>query len=108
MFELYPYSFRCKITRGPLAIYSSGKNQSLSGMLNQSMPLAAIFLRNKFLAWFALVQGVHYLLNTDREQVAKDAAAKDPTGLDQSPFTRLLIAVGAIIICYIDFIFPQK
>ncbi|CAB4252057.1 similar to Saccharomyces cerevisiae YPR063C ER-localized protein of unknown function [Maudiozyma barnettii] len=94
--------------KSPLAIYNSGRSQSLSGMLNQSMPLAAIFLRNKFLAWFAVVQGMHYLLNTDREQAARDASAKDPTGLDQSPFTRLLIAVGAIIICYIDFVFPQK
>lgn len=76
-------------------------------MLNQSMPLAAMFLRNKLLAWFAVLQAVHYLLNTDKEQAARDAAAKDPTGLDQSPMTRMAVAVISVFICYIDFIFPQ-
>lgn len=93
--------------RQQLAIYNTGRNQSLSGMLNQSMPLAAIFLRNKFLAWFAVLQGAHYLLNTDSEQATRDASAKDPTGLDQSPMTRMFVAIAAVLVCYIDFIFPQ-
>lgn len=91
----------------PRGIYNT-QNQSVSGMLNQSMPLAAIFLRNKFLAWFAVVQGCHYVWNTDKEQVTSDSLSTTATGLDKSPITRLLIAFTAIIVCYMDFVFPQK
>ncbi|CAI7402596.1 BEM_collapsed_G0058110.mRNA.1.CDS.1 [Saccharomyces cerevisiae] len=37
----------------PKGLYSA--TPSISGVVNQSMPMAAIFLRNKFIAWFSLI-----------------------------------------------------
>lgn len=60
------------------------------------MPMAAMFMRNKFLAWFALLSTVHYALTTE-----PDANA------DQSAVVKVLMSLVSLAVCYINVAFPQ-
>lgn len=70
------------------------------------MPMAAIFLRNKFIAWFSIIQSLHYFLNTSDEELA--LTQNGPTkALDQAPVIKLLMSIASIAVCYINLVFPQ-
>lgn len=90
----------------PKGLYQA--NESVSGLVNQSMPMIAIFLRNKYLAWFAFIQGVHYFLNTDADAEARfRTRPKENSALDQSPSVKLLLSLVGVLMAYINVIFPQ-
>lgn len=74
-------------------------------MLTQSMPMAALFLRNKFIGWLALVQSIHYYLNTDL-QLLPASAESNP--LDQFPIMKVLISFFSLLVCYLGLVFPQQ
>ncbi|SCU86031.1 LADA_0D11782g1_1 [Lachancea dasiensis] len=67
------------------------------GVLAQSMPMAAMFMKNKFLAWFALLTTVHYSLTAEADQSSPD----------QSPILKLLLSAVSLAVCYMNLIFPQ-
>lgn len=70
------------------------------------MPLVAMFLRNKFIAWFALIQSVHYYFNTDPEEAAA-AASASKNSTDQPPIMKVLLSVVGLFVCYMHLIIPQ-
>lgn len=70
------------------------------------MPLVAMFLRNKFIAWFALIQSVHYYFNTDPEEAAA-ASASSKSSMDQPPLMKVLLSVVGLFVCYMNLIIPQ-
>lgn len=75
------------------------------------MPMAAIFLRNKFIGWFSFIQSFHYMLNTSNEQltILKNNLSNNPNNfLDQSPIFKILLCFVGLLICYINLIFPQN
>ncbi|CCD22675.1 uncharacterized protein NDAI_0A05200 [Naumovozyma dairenensis CBS 421] len=89
----------------PKGLYST--LPSVSGLVNQSMPMIAMFLRNKFIAWFALIQCIHYYLNTDEEEVEKNKTKENASPLDQSPLIKVLMSTVGLITCYLNLAFPQ-
>lgn len=67
------------------------------------MPLAAMFLKNKFIGWFALVQSFHFYLNTD----CTPSNAKAPSSATETtPFVRLILSVIGLVASYMDLVFP--
>ncbi|CAR23708.1 uncharacterized protein KLTH0E15312g [Lachancea thermotolerans CBS 6340] len=66
------------------------------GIISQSMPMAAMFMKNKFLAWFGLLSSVHYCLTADAESSG-----------DQSPVLKLVMALVSLGVCYMNLVFPQ-
>lgn len=70
------------------------------------MPLVAMFLRNKFIAWFALIQSVHYFFNTDPEE-ARAVAASNKGAMDQPPIMKVLLSVVGLLVCYMNLVIPQ-
>ncbi|CAI4830180.1 CLN_G0056280.mRNA.1.CDS.1 [Saccharomyces cerevisiae] len=81
---------------------------SISGVVNQSMPMAAIFLRNKFIAWFSLIQSVHYYLNTDEDIIVAYKENKAPSPMDQPPAIKLFMSLIGLCVCYMNLVFPQQ
>ncbi|CAI4053826.1 hypothetical protein SKDZ_16G3240 [Saccharomyces kudriavzevii ZP591] len=90
----------------PKGLYSA--TPSISGVVNQSMPMAAIFLRNKFIAWFSLIQSVHYYLNTDEDIVAAQKEDKAASPMDQPPVIKLFMSLIGLCVCYMNLAFPQQ
>ncbi|CAI4053588.1 hypothetical protein N7582_005759 [Saccharomyces uvarum] len=90
----------------PKGLYSA--TPSISGVVNQSMPMAAIFLKNKFIAWFSLIQSLHFYLNTDEDIVAAQKETKSASPMDQPPAIKLLMSIIGIGVCYMNLVFPQQ
>lgn len=74
-----------------------------TGMIAQSMPMAAMFMRNKLLSWASLFIAIQSVLN----EPANKAETPDE-GSQQPPMLRILFAVIAIFTCYIDLVFPNS
>lgn len=89
----------------PAGLYST--NPSLTGMVNQTMPMAAIFLKNKFVAWLSLLQSVHYYLNTDEESLAMNKSRSGNSALDQPPLVKIAMSIIGLAVCYMNLVFPQ-
>ncbi|CDK27190.1 unnamed protein product [Kuraishia capsulata CBS 1993] len=68
-----------------------------SNFVSQNIPMAAMFLRNKPLAWASLFLSVQNYLNEPTHK-AKDEA--------MPPFFKLLMGALAVLTTYMDFIFP--
>ncbi|CCE61439.1 hypothetical protein TPHA_0A03630 [Tetrapisispora phaffii CBS 4417] len=83
----------------------------MSGMVNQSMPMVAMFLRNKFVGWFALIQSFHYYLNSaeeDNEFTKLENRPKPETNpAEQTPAIRIALSLLSLLVCYMDIISPQ-
>ncbi|CAH02296.1 uncharacterized protein KLLA0_B08415g [Kluyveromyces lactis] len=81
-------------TPAPKGLYSS--SSSSQGMLSQSMPMAAMFMKNKFLAWFAVLTTWHVFLTSQ----------PDPSNPTDSPFMKIGMAVLAVGMNYLGLFFP--
>lgn len=62
------------------------------------MPMAAMFLRNKILAWAALFTTIQAWLNQPKK-IKSDA---QPAGMS------VILAIIGLCSCYVDLIIPQK
>lgn len=90
----------------PKGMYAT--TPSISGIINQSMPMAAMFLRNKFIGWFSFLQSFHFLLNTSKEELSLSKSTNSsPNVLDQSPILKIVLCIIGLIVCYLNLIFPQ-
>uniref|UniRef100_A0A060TGL4 ARAD1D24354p n=1 Tax=Blastobotrys adeninivorans TaxID=409370 RepID=A0A060TGL4_BLAAD len=67
-------------------------------MFTNTMPLAAMFMRNKLLAWVALFTALQSFLNEPFTQQS-DA---------QPTWTSLVTALVGLVTCYMDFVIPPK
>lgn len=70
----------------------------ISSAMSTSMPIAAMFLRNKVLAWAALFTTLQAYLN---EPSFTDTEA-------QPAWLSVLISVVGLLTCYMDIIMPPK
>lgn len=68
------------------------------------MPMVAMFLRNKFVAWFALIQSFHYYLNADPEQAG---SSNSKNAMDQSPLVKIFLSIIGLCVCYMNIVLPQ-
>lgn len=94
--------FRYKHTLPPKSPFET--NMGLSKMVNQSMPMVGMFLRNKFIAWFALIQSFHYYLNADPDQ---ENSSGSKNAMDQSPMMKVVLSIIGICVCYMNIALPQ-
>ncbi|GAV53401.1 hypothetical protein ZYGR_0AI06850 [Zygosaccharomyces rouxii] len=85
----------------PKSPYAS--SSGVSGVVNQSTPMVAMFLKNKFLAWFALIQSFYAYLNF----VADETSSNSSNPTDQSPGIRVLMSLVGLFVCYMGLVFPQ-
>lgn len=70
-------------------------------MISQTLPMAAMFMRNKILSWSALFLAVQSYLNEPlHKPETKDESATQP------PLLRVLFALISVFACYVEFIFP--
>lgn len=103
------FYIRFKPILPPKELYPS--TPSISGVVNQSMPMAAIFLRNKFIGWFSFIQSFHYFLTVSDEQLTllKNNLVNNPNNfLDQSPLFKIILCLIGLLVCYLNLIFPQN
>ncbi|VVT56360.1 uncharacterized protein SAPINGB_P005004 [Magnusiomyces paraingens] len=73
------------------------KNE-VSSAMSSSMPIAAMFLRNKILAWASLFTTIQGYLN-EPAQLASDS---------QPAWLSVLLAAVGIVTCYMDIIMPPR
>ncbi|SCU92352.1 LAMI_0E09912g1_1 [Lachancea mirantina] len=78
----------------PKTAYST----SAQGVLSQSMPMAAMFMKNKFLAWFGLLSTFHNFLT--------DTTSSGGAG-QQPPVMQLVLGLVSILVCYMGLALPQ-
>jgi hypothetical protein len=69
-----------------------------AGIVSQSMPMAAMFMRNKLLSWFSLISSIQSVLNElNGEPVAEGA---------QSGVMRIGLGVLGLAVCYMELALP--
>ncbi|KAI5956801.1 hypothetical protein KGF54_000418 [Candida jiufengensis] len=68
-------------------------------LISQSLPMAAMFMKNKMLSWAALFLSIQTYLNEPINKVEEDGS--------QPPLLKVVFALVAVLTCYIDIIFPQ-
>ncbi|KAH3902967.1 uncharacterized protein SCDLUD_000567 [Saccharomycodes ludwigii] len=72
------------------------------GLLTNSLPMAAMFMRNKFLAWFSLFTTWHYFLTTP------SISTKDTKNPQDATSFKLVASIVSIVVCYMDMLFIPK
>lgn len=72
-----------------------------TGMVAQSLPMAAMFMKNKLLSWTSLFLAIQSYLN---DPINKQ---DDPESTQQPPLLKIVFALIAVCTCYIDLIFPK-
>ncbi|CDO57224.1 similar to Saccharomyces cerevisiae YPR063C ER-localized protein of unknown function [Geotrichum candidum] len=77
---------------------SKPRKNEMQSMMTSSMPLAAMFLRNKVLSWAAFFTTLQAWLN-EPSTIKTDA---------QPAWLSVVLAVVGILSCYVDLVFPQK
>ncbi|CAN3354301.1 hypothetical protein DICA3_B01816 [Diutina catenulata] len=95
----------CKVREDLIVPYkhvpTKPRNES-SAMIAQSLPMAAMFMRNRMLSWTAVFLATQAFLNEPRHKPAADKdSAQQPASL------RLVFALLSLVTCYIDLIFPS-
>ncbi|KAK6203408.1 uncharacterized protein RJT21DRAFT_119567 [Scheffersomyces amazonensis] len=78
----------------------AGVRAEASSVVSQSLPMAAMFMRNKMLSWAAVFLAVQSYLNEPINAPKKDSDSAQP------PLLRIGFAFISLVTCYIDLIFP--
>lgn len=68
-------------------------------MISQSLPMAAMFMRNKLLSWTAVFLAVQAFMNEPIN------SPKESEG--QPPILRVIFGIVSLLTCYMDLIFPN-
>lgn len=71
-----------------------------SAMISQSLPMAAMFMRNKMLSWTSFFLAVQSFLN--------EPVNKPDSSDQQPPILRVLFSIVSLGTCYMDLIFPSS
>lgn len=71
----------------------------VTNMLSQQLPMVAMFLRSKPLAWGCLLIAFQSMLN--------EPLIRDPADESQPGIFKILFAVVGVVVSYIDIIFPN-
>ncbi|KAK9378945.1 uncharacterized protein V2V93DRAFT_374591 [Kockiozyma suomiensis] len=80
----------------PLAVPAS--SDEISGLLASTLPMVAMFLRNKLIAWSAVLVSVQSWLN-ETESSRSDS---------QPGWIKLIMSLAGLVVCYMDLFFPAK
>lgn len=72
-------------------------------MVAQTLPMAAMFMKNKLLSWSAFFLAIQSWLNEPINRPADDTSLSTAT---QPPLLRILFSFISLATCYIEFFFP--
>jgi len=78
------------------------RNDSSSSMMSQTLPMAAMFMRNKIMSWSSVFLALQTYLS---EPINKPATSSDTAS--QPPLLRLAFALISLLTCYVEFFFPS-
>ncbi|ODQ81875.1 hypothetical protein BABINDRAFT_160105 [Babjeviella inositovora NRRL Y-12698] len=85
----------------PYVHHPAPARNDVSGTISQTLPMAAMFMRNKMLSWASLFLALQAYLNEPKYKVAKKEASTPP-----------LMAIGlaavSLVMCYMELVFPQS
>lgn len=70
-------------------------------MISQTLPMAAMFMRNKLLSWSAFFLAIQTYLS---EPINKPESSSDLGS--QPPLLRIVFALISLMACYVEFVFP--
>lgn len=73
-----------------------------SNMISQTLPMAAMFMRNKLMSWSAIFLAIQSYLS---EPINKPTSGKESGA--QPPLLRVLFALISLSTCYLDIFFPS-
>lgn len=76
------------------------RNEAASGMISQTLPMAAMFMRNKILSWSSLFLAIQSYLSEPINKPQGQAADALP------PLLRVAFALISMATCYLEFFFP--
>ncbi|RLV96555.1 Uncharacterized protein JA1_000047 [Spathaspora sp. JA1] len=77
------------------------RNDNATSVMAQSLPMAAMFMRNKVLSWSSVFIAVQAWLN---EPI--NAPPKENEGAQQPALLKVTFALVALLTCYMDVVFP--
>lgn len=75
------------------------RQNEATSMLTQNLPMVAMFLKSKPIAWATLFLACQGMLN--------EPMIKDPSDESQPAIFKIMFAVVAIAVSYIDILFPN-
>lgn len=70
-------------------------------VIAQSLPMAAMFMRNRMLSWTAVLLAVQAWLNEPRHKVESNDSKQQPAIL------RVTFAIMSLLMCYAELVFPS-
>ncbi|KAK7205248.1 hypothetical protein BZA70DRAFT_279415 [Myxozyma melibiosi] len=82
-----------------VALEAPAPSDEISGLLASTLPMVAMFLRNKLIAWSAVLVSVQSWLN---ETEASRSEASQPGWI------KLVMSLAGLVVCYMDLLFPAK
>ena len=74
------------------------EDNSSASFVSQSMPMAAMFMRNKLLSWFSIFSAVISLMYELHGVTAADGS--------QSGYLRVITGVVGLGVCYMELVMP--
>lgn len=78
------------------------KRSEASSMMAQSLPMAAMFMRNKMISWASFFLAIQSWLN---EPI--NAAPVEGESTNQPPLLRIAFSLIGMLTCYMDLVFPK-
>ncbi|KAK9470203.1 uncharacterized protein V1510DRAFT_370725 [Dipodascopsis tothii] len=82
------------------------RQQSSAGIITSTLPMVAMFLRNKIIAWAAVLIAVQHYLN---EPPSDAPGLYSPDGEDSSGgLMKVLMSIAGLLVSYMDLVFPQQ
>ncbi|KAK9366965.1 hypothetical protein V1509DRAFT_627842 [Lipomyces kononenkoae] len=73
--------------------------EDVSSMISSTLPMVAMFLRNKLIGWSALLVTIQSWLNES------EASNKDAT---QPGWLKVLMSFVGLLVCYMDLVVPAR
>lgn len=80
--------------------------RNVSGnVMSQSLPMAAMFLKNKAIAWSSLFLAIQAYLNEPKNKPLENDSSAASAGA-QPPLFQVIFAIIGLATCYMDVFFP--
>ncbi|KAK9475791.1 hypothetical protein V1514DRAFT_339012 [Lipomyces japonicus] len=81
----------------PYAPVEPKKKEDVSALLSTTLPMVALFLKNKLVGWSALLVAIQSWLNeTEDSQPA------------QPGWIKIILSISGLLVCYMDVLLPKS
>lgn len=76
------------------------KTRPTTSIVSQTLPITAMFLKNKLIGWASLFVAVQSVLNEPSNSSKEE-------GADQPAFLKIVLAMVSVLVNYLDLFFPK-